>query len=137
MVFSDGASSVRSNETPERSPRLQAWLDSPRSQDPYTGIQGKIEVNEGRRNGCEEDKDDLPGIHLDASGVDSSSGTSTNLQAWFRSSRSEDPYMAGQCKRALNERQSALYAKVDEILTAYQTSSVLSTSVLYSGDTVD
>jgi hypothetical protein len=89
-------------------------------------------IIEGRRNGCEEDEDDLAGIHLDASGVDSSSGTSTNLQVWFRSSRSEDPYKAGQCKRALNERQSALYAKVDEILTAYQTSSPLSTSVPYS-----
>jgi hypothetical protein len=94
-------------------------------------------VNEGRHNGCEEDKDDFASIHLGASGVDSSSGTSTNLQAWFRSSRSEDPYKAGQCKRALKERQSALYAKVDEILTAYQTSSPLSTSVPDSGDTVD
>jgi hypothetical protein len=137
MVLSDVASSVRSNKTHERSPRLQNWLDSPRSYDPHNGIQGKATLNEGRHTACEEVNDDLAGIHLDVSGVESSSDISANLQAWLRSSRSEDPYKTGQCKMALNERRSALYAKVDEILTAFQTSSPLSISTSDSGDTVD
>lgn len=94
-------------------------------------------LNESNHTVREEVNDDLAGMHLDVPGVDASHGSSACLQAWLRLSRSEDPYQAGQCRRALNKRCSVLYATVDEILTAFHTSSPLSTSTSDSRDMVD
>jgi hypothetical protein len=112
-------SSDRSEEN-NWSIRLQDWLATSRSDDPWNGI-GREDMlaahSDGFRSATGGGASTLPEKIWPSA---PSTKHSPRLQDWLVADASKDPYAVGKNNKVLKERQSALYAEIDEILTAFQ-----------------
>lgn len=112
--------SNESHKAIDPSRRLHDWLATPKSDDPWTGIQDERALREWRDATSSDSSDGPVAFVVETPLCASDTELSPHLQDWLAQDSSESPYTAGKTKKALNERRSALYAKVDEILTAFQ-----------------
>jgi hypothetical protein len=111
---------------------LQHWLACSKSDDPWHGIPGGSALSEQRDNWSTGIGITF-GFSVEAPLNTSHRNTSPRLQDWLAADNSMDSYTVGKDKKDLNGRRSALYAEVDEILTAFQMNRPMISSVSHDG----
>jgi hypothetical protein len=120
MMLSMDDSSDRSEENDNWSTRLQDWLATSRSDDPWNGVgrEDMLSAHSDRFRSATGGGASAPPEKIWSSAP--STKQSPRLQDWLTADASKDTYAAGKNNKVLKERQSALYTEIDEILTAFQ-----------------
>jgi hypothetical protein len=120
MMLSMDDSSDRSEQNNTWSIRLQDWLATSRSDDPWNDV-GREDMMAAHSDGFRSASGGgAPGLPEKIWSSAPSTKQSPRLQDWLAADASKDTYAAGKNNKVLKERQSALYAEIDEILTAFQ-----------------
>ena len=122
-----------SGEDNGMSARLQDWLASPRSDEPRNGIPDESAPGADEDTTSAAISNSATVFPVKTSLSASNTKTSPRLEDWLAAGISKDVYIAGKPKRALNEGRSALYAEIDEILTAFQMNRPMFASAIHQG----